>query len=162
MKPARRRPGQRAIASKAQSYEGYDLHTDKKARARAKFEGLSLGQASYRYIEKPYQDVAKCESYWVKDEITLIDNPNLSQREQELTSHIDDYDGIANLAFRESYPVLYEKIKSYVTSDMISELAKARRARHVGNLVLLAEKLSGLSRYLVLPLDHAMESSLPY
>jgi hypothetical protein len=158
---ARRRPGQRAIARKARCHSGYDLAADKLVRAKARFEGLSLGEAACKYIDKPYLTVGKCESYIAKDKIDLTDNVKPSYLECELDLKISSYDENQS-SLRDLNVALYDIIKSHVIRGIVRELAKAKRARHTGNVINYAEELARSPRYLLLILDHEMESTIPY
>lgn len=102
------------------------------------------------------------KSYSVKGKIEIHDNPCPSEDEIELMFRIDEYSDNSNSELRDSHPSLYEKIRGMVISGMVGELAKAKRARHIGNVIRYVENLASLPRYTYLAVDDDLAGCVPF
>jgi hypothetical protein len=158
----RRRPGQRAVASKDQSANAYDLANDKLVRARAKFEGLSLGESGYKYFIKPYTNLSNFTSTNVADSVDLTRNHRPTILERELLAKILHYDSNAQAISIDCNPVLANKIKRNVIRGMVSELAEAKRARHTNNVIEYVKALCSMPRYIRLSVTQDIDEHIPY
>lgn len=160
MKPVlRRRPGQRAIPSAFPVGVAYDLTKDRQIRARAKFEDISLGQAITRYPIRSFVDTSSAYNYLAKDKIKLIENNEPSSRELDIVYRIEKYDD-ENSDLSYINPDLHGIIKNCVTLGLNGELAKAKRARHIGNVINYVEAMCSQPSYQIM--DTALLEDVPY
>lgn len=159
---SRKRPGQRAIASKAADSSGYDVELDRQIRARAKFEALSLGQAAIRYGGGCKLRVPVVRSYIAKDEHPTLVNEELTNEELEIIFRLKDYSEGRSTSLKIANPTLHQKIEEMLLSIAEERLAKARRARHTPNMLACARYLESLPRYTPLMLSGELAESIPY
>lgn len=158
----RRRPGQRAAASKAAYSRGYDFDLDRLIRARAKFEGLSLGQASIKYGNNCKLAVPVIRSYIAKDEHPTLVNDELTNEELEIIFSLKGYSEGRSTSLKLANPSLHRKIEQMLVSMAVERLAKARRARHTPYVLEHARYLASLPRYKPLMVDGELPTCLPY
>jgi hypothetical protein len=162
MAVGRRRPGQRAVASKAVGRSVYDVELDKQIRARAKFEQLSLGQAASRYGGRCRVCVPVVRSYIAKEEHPTILNEELSNEELEIILSLKDYELNRSTPLKLANPVLFMKVEQMVRTIAEERLAKARRARHTPHVLAYAKYLENLPRYQTFVLSGELAESIPY
>ena len=158
----RRRPGQRAIASKAANSSVYDVELDRQIRARAKFEGISLGQAASKYGSNCKLCVPVVRTYIAKDEHSTIINDELSNEELKIIFNIEDYSEGRSTSLKLANPLLHRKIEQMLVSIAEERLAKARRARHTPHVLAYSKFLESLPRYKSLPFTGELAESIPY
>lgn len=155
----RRRPGQRAIASVVPVGVAYDLTKDRRVRARARFENISLGQAIIKYPIKTFVDKISSYNYLARDKIELIENNRLSSREIEIFHRIKNFNN-ENSDLSDTNPDLHIIIRNCVTLGLNSELAKAKRARHIGNVIKYVDAMCCEPTYQIM--DIALLEDVPY
>jgi hypothetical protein len=162
MAVGRRRPGQRAIASKAADTNAYDIALDKLIRARAKFEGLSLGQAASKYGGNCRLRVPVVRSYIAKDEHPTLVNDELTNEELEIIFNLKDYSEGRSTSLKLANPVLHSKVEQLLLTVAEDRLAKARRARHTPGVLAYARHLAAVPRYMPLVVDGDLPAYVPY
>lgn len=163
MAVTRRRPGQRANASKAEGRSGYDLAADKLIRARAKFEGLSLARSATRYGGGIRLAVSAGRSYIAKNEHPpLVDTEMVSSEELSLIFRLRHFAEGRSTSLRESNPALHEKILRMSTAIAKEQLGRMRRARHTPYMLAHAEHLASLPRCKPLARDEELSTCIPY
>lgn len=158
----RKRPGQRATASKAADSSVYDVELDRRIRARAKFEGISLGQAGSKYGSNCKLDVPVVRTYIAKDEHPTLINDEISNEELAIIFNLKDYSEHRPTSLKLANPLLHRKIEQMLVSIAEERLAKARRARHTPHVLAYSRYLENLPRYKSLPLTDELAESLPY
>jgi len=112
------------------------------------------------YQYRPYVDVANAFSYLANEQLELVDNNKSTESELRIMSKIENYEIDTGSGLLAINPDLYGIIKSYVLLGLNSELAKAKRARHIGNVIKHVEEMSCEPRYNTL--DTAMLDNVPY
>ncbi|WJF89737.1 hypothetical protein QS306_11575 [Paraburkholderia bonniea] len=149
VKQPRRRPGQRATASNVWTAGGYDLSQDKAIRARARFEGTSIGAVVEKLKAFPQKlsafPASAGESFVASERFNCVPNTKLSSAERVLLLQqdsicVEEYAGIL--------PVMQEAIRSAALDVVADELVRARRARHTGNVLSYVAELERNPRYL--------------
>lgn len=161
--PRRRRPGQRAVASKAEDRSGYDLSADKRLRARAKFERLSLGRTTKMYGDDIRLDVFDGRSYIAKSEHpSLVDFEMVSDEELALIVRLNDFAEGRSTSLRQLNPTLHEKILRISTAIAKEQLNRMRRAKHTPYMLAHARYLASLPRYRPVEHDEELSECIPY
>lgn len=157
----RRRPGQRAIASKVQGLSSYNLDQDKKLRAEAKFHAISLGQACKQYPSIPYRYSGEPLVLNKDEQYPVVDNVRPTDEEVKIASRINWYESDTASPLKMHNPVLFDKVKTLAVNTLKERLAREARARHVPPTISYVEYLSTLARYKPLELlDSQLE--IPY
>ena len=159
---SRKRPGQRATASKAAGSSAYDIELDRQIRARAKFEAISLGQAGSKYGSNCKSGVPVVRTYIAKDEHPTIINDELSNEELKIIFNLKDYSEGRSTLLKLANPLLHRKIEQMLVSIAEERLAKARRARHTPHVLDYARYLENLPRYKPLMFTGELAESIPY
>lgn len=149
-KGVRRRPGQRAIASNAREPSGYNLDRDRTIRARARFEGLSLGEVCRSYGDGLAYAPIRGESFIARERYRCVPNEELSE------SEIAFHDRMAEVR-RTGLPNLPKRLQSGACKAVLAKLetgaARARRARPTASVVVHVAELRRQPRYIRLNLD---------
>jgi len=158
----RRRPGQRAIASKAANSSVYDVELDRQIRARAKFEGISLGQAASKYGSNCKLGIPVVKTYIAKDEHSTIVNDELSDEELTIIFNIEDCSEGRSTSLKLANPLLHRKIEQMLVSIAEERLVKARRARHTSHVLGYARYLESLPKYKPLIFTGELAECIPY
>jgi hypothetical protein len=142
----RKRPGQRAIASKAAGSSVYDVELDRQIRARAKFEAISLGQAASKYGGNCKLRIPVIKTYIAKDVHPTIINDELSNEELKIIFNIKDYSEGRSTSLKLANPLLHGKIEQMLVSIAEERLAKARRARHTPHVLAFWRAFPDINR----------------
>lgn len=158
----RRRPGQRASASKALGRSVYDVNADKTVRAKATFRRISLGQACDMSCTQSYEITSHGRSFIAKDEHPTLTSGDLSDTEIELIFKLRDSDSYCPDLIREKNPGLHSKIRQIARNMVKEKLLTARRARHTPNFLMYVKYLERLPRYNRLALNEDTAAFIPY
>jgi hypothetical protein len=148
VKKPRRRPGQRATASIAWADRRYDLSQDKAIRARARFEGTSIGAVVEKLKASPQKlapfPASAGESFVASERFNYVPNTRVSGAERVLllqqdSISVEEYAGLS--------AAMQEAIRNAALDVVSDELVRARRARHTGNVLSYVAELERNPRY---------------
>jgi hypothetical protein len=126
----------------------YELSHDKSIRARAKFEGTSIGAVVDKLKASP-EKVAPFptivgESFIARERIQCVPNTKVSNAErilllEQASISVEEHPGIP--------PTMHDAIRSASLDVVNDELERARRARHTGNVLSYVTELERNPRY---------------
>jgi hypothetical protein len=136
------------MASNTRTDGEYELSHDKSIRARAKFEGTSIGAVVGKLKAFP-QKLAPLrtivgESFVARERINYVPNTKVSNAErilllQQASISVEEYPGLP--------PTMQDDIRSAALDVVSDELVRARRARHTGNVLSYVTELERNPRY---------------
>lgn len=149
----RLRPGEQKRHQLPATLGAYDLAKDRRIRAELALLGGSLGAACRRHHGAGHQEASGCRSFIARDELYLVSNDQLSDKELNLVAQVIDF-GEGNCELRRAFPAsLYASIREAAFSVMQDEFHRARRARVTGNTLKYLRAMEELPKRRQLVVD---------